>query len=60
MEHRRVSLDERIGPRIVLGDDETSIHLADMSGDGLLDIVRILNSEIYYWLNLGYGRLGQI
>ncbi|EFY95826.2 RHS repeat-associated core domain protein [Metarhizium robertsii ARSEF 23] len=45
MEHRRVSLDERIGPRIVLGDDETSIHLADMSGDGLLDIVRIPNSR---------------
>ncbi|EXU97263.1 insecticide toxin TcdB [Metarhizium robertsii] len=59
MEHRRVSLDERIGPRIVLGDDETSIHLADMSGDGLLDIVRIPNSEICYWLNLGYGRLGR-
>ncbi|KJK75419.1 hypothetical protein H634G_09437 [Metarhizium anisopliae BRIP 53293] len=56
MEHRRVSLDERIGPRIVLGDDETSIHLADMSGDGLVDIVRIRNSEICYWPNLGYGR----
>lgn len=56
MEHRRVSLDERIGPRIVLGDDETSIHLADMSGDGLVDIVRIRNSEMCYWPNLGYGR----
>ena len=29
-----------------------------MNGDGLTDIVRIRNSEICYWPNLGYGRFG--
>ena len=32
--------------------------LADMSGDGLSDIVRIRNGEICYWPNLGYGNFG--
>src|SRR6202008_213983 len=32
--------------------------LADMSGDGLGDIVRIRNGEICYWPNLGYGNFG--
>ncbi len=35
-----------------------SIFLADMSGDGLADIVRIRNGEVCYWPNLGYGRFG--
>jgi hypothetical protein len=29
-----------------------------MSGDGLTDLVRIRNSEVCYWPNLGYGRFG--
>ena len=29
-----------------------------MSGDGLIDIVRIRYSEVCYWPNLGYGRFG--
>ena len=32
--------------------------MADLSGDGLTDIVRIRNSEVCYWPNLGYGRFG--
>ena len=32
--------------------------LADMSGDGLVDIVRVRNGELCYWPNLGYGRFG--
>jgi RHS repeat-associated protein len=50
--------DEEQGPSIVFADGEQSISLADMSGDGLSDIVRIRNSEVCYWPNLGYGRFG--
>lgn len=57
---RRVmqTLDEEKGPRIVFADGTQSIYLADMSGDGLTDLVRIRNSEICYWPNLGYCRFG--
>lgn len=57
---RRVpfSVEENQGPRIVFADSTESIHLADISGDGLSDIVRIRNGEICYWPNLGYGRFG--
>ncbi|MEG4292058.1 SpvB/TcaC N-terminal domain-containing protein [Microcoleus sp. C2C3] len=50
--------DEEKGPRVVFADSMQSIHLADMSGDGLTDIVRIRNGEVCYWANLGYGRFG--
>ena len=50
--------DEDDGPRIVFSDPIQSIYLADMSGDGLTDIVRIRNGEACYWPNLGYGRFG--
>ncbi|WP_127131207.1 SpvB/TcaC N-terminal domain-containing protein [Pseudoflavitalea rhizosphaerae] len=33
--------------------------LADMTGDGLPDQVRIRNGRIEYWPNLGYGRFGE-
>ncbi|MFF0284090.1 SpvB/TcaC N-terminal domain-containing protein [Rhodococcus aetherivorans] len=52
------ALDEEEGPRLVFTDGTDSIHLADMSGDGLVDLVRIRNSEICYWPNLGYGHFG--
>lgn len=48
--------DEERGAAIVFSDQEQRIYLADMSGDGLTDIVRISNSEVCYWANLGYGR----
>jgi hypothetical protein len=32
--------------------------LADLSGDGLSDLVRIRNGEVCYWPNLGYGKFG--
>lgn len=50
--------DEEKGPRVVFADGTQSIYLADMSGDGLTDIVRIRNGEVCYWANLGYGRFG--
>jgi RHS repeat-associated protein len=50
--------DEEKGPALVFADGTDSIYLADMSGDGLTDIVRIRNGEVCYWSNLGYGRFG--
>ncbi|MBI2737402.1 MAG: toxin [Rhodospirillales bacterium] len=50
--------DEEHGPRVVFADGTETIFLADMSGDGLTDIVRVRNGEVCYWPNLGYGRFG--
>jgi RHS repeat-associated protein len=57
---RRVhhALDEERGPRLVFADGTQSISLADLSGDGLTDVVRIRNGEVCYWPNLGFGRFG--
>lgn len=52
----RQALDEEQGPKVVFADGTQSIYLADFSGDGLTDIVRIRNGKICYWPNLGYGR----
>lgn len=52
------SLDQEEGPQLVFSDSSESIFLADMSGDGLTDLVRIRNGEVCYWPNLGYGRFG--
>lgn len=52
------AFDEEAGPHIVFADSVQSVFLADMSGDGLTDIVRIRNGEICYWSNLGYGKFG--
>jgi RHS repeat-associated protein len=57
---RRVAkaVDEEKGPRVVFADTSQSIQLADLSGDGMSDIVRIRNGEACYWPNLGHGRFG--
>lgn len=52
------SFDEEKGPHLVFADVTQTIFLADMSGDGLTDIVRIRNGEVCYWTNLGYGKFG--
>ncbi len=54
----RKPFDEDAGPALVLADGTGSIYLADMSGDGLSDLVRIRNGEVCYWPNLGFGRFG--
>ncbi len=53
------SLDESEGPRLIFADGTGSVHLADMSGDGLADLVRIRDGEVSYWPNLGHGRFGR-
>ena len=52
------SFDEEKGPRLVFADGSQAVYLADFSGDGLTDLVRIRNGEVCYWPNLGYGRFG--
>jgi RHS repeat-associated protein len=52
------ALDEEKGPKLVFADGTQCIYLADISGDGLADLVRIRNGEVCYWPNLGYGRFG--
>ncbi len=54
----RKALDEENGPRVVFADGTQSIYLADISGDGLTDLVRIRNGEVCYWPNMGYGHFG--
>ncbi|MBA3489800.1 MAG: hypothetical protein H0T78_09715, partial [Longispora sp.] len=49
--------DEERGPiRATTGDD--TMLLADMTGDGLPDLVRVTHAEICYWPGLGHGRFG--
>ena len=57
---QRVALtaDARDGPLPVFSDAGNTTFLADMSGDGMYDIVRVRNDEIVYWPNLGYGSFG--
>jgi hypothetical protein len=54
----RTPWDEEKGPKIVFSDGTDTIFIADMSGDGLNDIVRVRNGETAYWPNMGYGRFG--
>ncbi len=54
----RTPWDEERGPKIVFSDGTDTIFVADMSGDGLNDVVRVRNGETAYWPNLGYGRFG--
>ena len=50
--------NEEKGPRLVFSHQSEQIFLADMSGDGLTDLVRIRNGRVDYWPNRGYGRFG--
>jgi RHS repeat-associated protein len=52
------SRDEDAGPALVFADGEGSVLVADMSGDGLADLVRVRNGEVCYWPNLGFARFG--
>ncbi len=44
------------GPNVDLADPH--VRLADMTGDGLQDIVLLRSGNISYWPNLGHGRWG--
>jgi RHS repeat-associated protein len=51
--------DENSGPVALYQTDTDSVFLADMTGDGLLDVVRVQNGNICYWPNLGFARFGR-
>ena len=40
------SFDEEQGPKVIFADVTETIFLADLSGDGLTDLVRIRNGEV--------------
>jgi RHS repeat-associated protein len=46
------------GPRLVFGSDRECLFLADMDGDGLVDLVRVRGGEVCHWPNLGHGQFG--
>ena len=50
--------DEEQSPRQLFTDGRQGVYLADMAGDGLLDLVRVRARSVCYWPNLGYGRFG--
>jgi RHS repeat-associated protein len=54
---RRAVAVDGVAPDIDLADPH--IRLADMTGDGLQDIVLLRSGNIVYWPNLGHGRFGQ-
>jgi RHS repeat-associated protein len=41
-----------------VGFDDQRVQLADMTGDGLTDIVFISGNSVSYWPSLGYGTFG--
>jgi RHS repeat-associated protein len=46
-------------PDIYFNDPSGRVRLADMTGDGLNDIVLIHNGRVDYWCNLGFGFFGE-
>ena len=52
------ALDEEKGPKALVSDADESVFIADMSGDGMVDLVRVRNGRVSYWPNLGFGRFG--
>lgn len=57
-DRRHPGFDPEKGPRLVRRDRQVATYTADMSGDGLADLVEVRNGEVSYWPNLGYGRFG--
>ena len=50
---------EQEGPAVLFADGTGTVQLADMTGDGLQDIVRVENGAVHYWPNQGHGRFGR-
>ena len=46
-------------PRRIYSDPRVGLFFADMSGDGLSDLVVVRNGALSYWPNLGLGHFGQ-
>lgn len=52
------ALDEEKGPRLLFGDREARVYLADLTGDGPTDLVPLSNREVSSWPNRGHGNFG--
>ncbi|MBC8070998.1 MAG: toxin [Deltaproteobacteria bacterium] len=50
---------DRDGPSLLFADGTGTVMLADMTGDGLTDLVRVTHGGVVYWPNLGHGRFGR-
>jgi hypothetical protein len=50
--------EERGLPHACFEAADESIILADFTGDGLSGVVRLTNTEVCYWPNLGHGQFG--
>src|SRR5699024_6808845 len=48
----------RSRPDVAFGGEDDPTWLADMTGDGLTDLVRVSNGAVSYWPSLGHGRFG--
>ncbi len=55
----RLAWDDNASPRPMFTNDTEMVTFADLSGDGLSDLVRIRNGEVCFWPSLGYGRFGR-
>src|SRR5262249_779929 len=55
----RMPRDEEKAPVVVWADPRQAVLLADMTGDGLNDIVGVRPGSVCYWPNLGYGKFGE-
>lgn len=45
-------------PTALFSNKSERLFLADLSGDGMTDLLRIRNGEVVYWPNMGYGEFG--
>jgi RHS repeat-associated protein len=49
---------ENRDPTLIFSDGAESLYLADMTGDGLADLVRVRAEGVTYYPSLGYGNYG--
>ncbi len=46
-------------PRRLRIDERQTCFVADMTGDGIIDLVRLRSGELTYWPGLGHGNFGE-
>jgi len=47
-------------PQTIAENPDLDLFFAEMTGDGLLDQVRIQNGRVEYWPQIGHGRFGDV
>jgi hypothetical protein len=55
---RTVAAHDMPIPRVLVQHPQVLVAMADMTGDGLPDVVRVGNGEVSYWPNRGRGHFG--